>query len=42
MGNAAGVGLASFAEIRVHDVISGTISRAPGVFIAHIGKWRVG
>ena len=42
LGNAAGVGETGFAEVRVHDVVTGTIGGAPGVFVAYNGEWRVG
>ena len=42
LGNATGVWVASLAEVRIYDIVAGTIGRAPGVFVAHVGERWVG
>lgn len=41
-GDTASVGVASLAEVGVGDVVAGAIVGAPGVFVTHTGKWRMG
>jgi len=38
LGNATGVGVAGLAEVRVHDVVAGTVGGPPAVFVAHVGE----
>ena len=42
LGHAAGVGITGRAEGGVHDIVAGTVGRAPGVFVAHFGERRMG
>ena len=42
LGNTAGVRVARLAEVGVGDVVAGAIVGAPGVFVAHTGKWGMG
>ena len=42
LSDAAGVRPTSLAELRVFDVVAGTVGRAPGVFVAHVGERWVG
>ena len=36
LGHTAGVGLTCRTEAGVHDVVAGTVSRAPGELVAHL------
>jgi hypothetical protein len=42
LGNAAGVRVTSLAEVGIHDVVSGAVGGAPGVFVAHVGERWMG
>jgi len=36
--DAAGVGITSLAKVRIHDIVAGTVSGTPSIFIANIGE----
>jgi len=42
LGHTAGVGITGRAEAGVRDIVAGTVGRAPGVFVAHVGEWWAG
>lgn len=42
LGNTASVGGTSLAEVRIYNVVAGTVCGAPGVLVAHVSEGRVG